>query len=492
MKLSEFVKILSQKKFIKSIINDLKGEVYLVGGALRDILLNKENKDIDLVIRLVTKDELLKQLKNFGKVNLVGESFSVIKLTANEDGLEYDLALPRMDKKNDLGGYKGFDITSDHEMAIEDDLLRRDAKVNAMAVNLNTGKFIDPTGGLDDINNKKMSMTNPDTFSDDPLRMIRVVGFSSRFGFEIEPKTMLEIQKNASKIKEISPERILIEFDKIVKKGNPALAAKLLRQTGLYNYIFGINRGINLSEFENVKTMGEFIYSLAHGAIASPSEFYKKNMKGDLDTYNEIKALEFGGKFNGGRKTVFDMYKSYPESINTKIFGEEFTNTVNYMKTNNIPLSLKEVPVNGNDLMELGYSGKQIGEVFVNLLKQIYSEKLPNDREAILNSLRSNKNVNESIYSVTADDYRSADDKRIEDAITRIVNYKDQVEDGKTRYTSNEELHDFYSDLMTIEYNNQRAFDILAKAFPSNRLSLQYSDNKEKIKNKLRAIGLFR
>jgi tRNA nucleotidyltransferase/poly(A) polymerase len=372
-------------------MNDLHGEVYIVGGSIRDYLLGKVNKDIDLVIRKISIDEIINHLNKFGRVDVVGKSFGVIKFISNEDGLEYDLALPRTEKKNDLGGYKGFDINSDSNLEIENDLLRRDAKYNAMAVNLNTGEFIDPTGGLNDINNKQTSMANPDSFKDDPLRMLRIIGFSSRFNFTIEPETMKSIQQNAAKIREISPERILKEFDKIVKKGNALTGAKLLRQTGLYNYIFGINRGINLADFNHVSNMAEFIFALTNGALPSPSEFFKTRMNGDLETYNNLKALEIGEKFPNEKKTIFDMYKVYPKSIETTMLGDEFTKMVNYMKQNNIPFSLKDVPVNGNDLMKFGFQGKAIGDAFVNILNKIYAEELPNNREDILSYVQTLK-----------------------------------------------------------------------------------------------------
>lgn len=147
-KLNNFVKILKQKPFIKSLMNDLNGDVYVVGGATRDLILNKPNKDIDMIVRNVPIDILIKQLEKFGRVDVVGKSFGVLKFI-DENGIDYDIALPRKEKPNGEGGYRGFEIQSDENLPIEDDLSRRDAKVNAMAININTGEFIDPLGGLD-------------------------------------------------------------------------------------------------------------------------------------------------------------------------------------------------------------------------------------------------------------------------------------------------------------------------------------------------------
>lgn len=472
----------------KNDVEQAGGKIYSVGGAVRDKILGRESKDLDLLITGVPLDQLEGILKKYGKVDNVGKSFGIIKFNTPELG-ELDIAIPRTETKNDAGGYQGFDVTSDHTLPIEKDLERRDFTINAIAKD-SSGLMIDPYGGQGDIEKKQIKMVNPQAFSDDPLRMLRAVQFAARFGFEIEPETMNAIQQNAAKIKEISPERILIEFDKIVKKGSPMIGAKLLRQSGLYNYIFGVNRGVNLAEFKNVSTMGEFIYSLIHGAVQSPAEFYKKNLKGDLDTYQELKALEIGGNFNGDRKTIFDMYKNDPESINTKIFGENFTNTVNYMKTNNIPLSLKEVPVNGNDLMELGFQGKQIGELFVNVLSKIYKEELPNERGAILNYLKNKNNLNENIYSLSDNDYKRIDYSNLMKIIERVINFKDRSSDGKAIYISNEELHDHFYDYYALIVNRERVNDMLS-LFDNNQHKL-FNNNRSLIYNKLKEIGLLK
>lgn len=371
----------------KNDVEKAGGKLYSVGGAVRDRLLGKESKDLDILITGIPLDQLESILSKYGKVDSVGKSFGIIKFNTPQTG-EIDIAIPRTERKNDQGGYQGFDVTSDHTLPIEKDLERRDFTINAIAKD-SSGLMIDPYGGQGDIEKKQIKMVNPQAFSDDPLRMLRAVQFAARFGFDIEPQTLASIQKNASKINEISPERILIEFDKIVKKGNQMVGAKLLRQTGLYNYIFGVNRGINLAYFKYSRTMGEFIFGLIGDAVNNPAEFYKTKLKGDLDTYNELRALEIGDEFTGNRKTVFDMYKIYPKSIDTAVFGGEFKNVVQYMRSKNIPFSLKEVPVNGNDIMELGYTGKGIGEVLVNVLNKIYKEELPNEREAILNYIKS-------------------------------------------------------------------------------------------------------
>jgi hypothetical protein len=98
-KITGFVNNLKQKPFIQSLINGLKSDVYVVGGAVRDLILNKPNKDIDLVVGKVPIDTLISQLQKFGKVDVVGKSFGVIKFI-DKDGTDYDIALPRVEKIN--------------------------------------------------------------------------------------------------------------------------------------------------------------------------------------------------------------------------------------------------------------------------------------------------------------------------------------------------------------------------------------------------------
>ena len=392
--LINFINNLKQKPFIQSLINN-GGEVLAIGGVVRDLILNKPNKDIDLIVRKIPIDTLISILRKFGKVDVVGKSFGVIKFV-DSDGTDYDIALPRVDRKNDEGGYRGFDVQSDENLPIEDDLMRRDARFNAMAININTGKFIDPLGGLEDIKNKQISAANPDAFSDDPLRMMRMIGFASRFGFKIEPETMKMIQDNASRIKEIPPERILTELDKIVKKGSPIIGAQLLIQTGLFQQIFGKPMKIS-ALFNRVKTMGEFIFLLSN--VENPAEFYRTNLKGDIDTYKEIKALQMA--FDSGeatnlieaRSVAHNMYVTSPQSLNSLIIPDVIRTVAQELLQGKYPKTIGELAINGNDLIKLGLKGKEIGDMLKSLLLKVYSNNIRNNRDDFLADVRRILNV---------------------------------------------------------------------------------------------------
>lgn len=387
--LNDFILKLKEKPFIYSLINNLNSEVYAVGGVVRDLILNKPNKDIDLIIRNLPIDKLIKELQKFGKVDVVGKSFGVLKFI-DSDGLDYDIALPRREKPTGEGGYHGFDIQSDPNLSIEDDLSRRDAKFNAMAINLKTGKFIDPLGGLDDIENNQISAANSEAFSDDPLRMLRIVGFASRFGFTIEPNTMKMIQNNASRIKEIPPERILVELDKIVKKGDKLIGVDLLKKSGLFKEIFGNDLNLNKSEpWNQVKDMGEFIFLMTKNILNNPAEFYLKNLKGDINSHKEIKAFEMAFKNNINnsliaRSIANNMYSVSPSSLDSEILPQNIKFAAEELLQSKYPKTLGELAVNGNDLMTLGLKGKEIGGTLKMMLLKIYSDSVKNDKEELL------------------------------------------------------------------------------------------------------------
>lgn len=375
----------------KQEVEQLGGKIHSVGGAVRDEFLGKESKDLDILITGIPMDKLEQILSKYGRVDAVGKSFGVLKFKPRGATEDIDIAIPRTEKPTGAGGHQGFDVTSDHALPIEKDLERRDFTINAIAKDIN-GNIIDPYGGQEDLKNKIIRVVNPEAFADDPLRMLRAVQFASRFGFKIEPKTMLLIQNNAQRIKEIPPERILTEFDKIIKKGNKLTGALLLKSTGLLRNIFGADAGLLIGNnvWENIQTIGEFIWMLSHNLVQNPAEFYRNNLKGDIDTYKEIKALQMAFESSEAtnlieaRSVVHNMYLSSPQSIQSKILPNVIKTAAQELLQGKYPKTVGELAINGNDLMSLGLKGKAIGDTLKSLLLKIYSNKIRNNREELL------------------------------------------------------------------------------------------------------------
>jgi tRNA nucleotidyltransferase/poly(A) polymerase/ribosomal protein S18 acetylase RimI-like enzyme len=450
-KIENFIGFMRKKPFIVSLINDLNGEVFAVGGVPRDLILNKSNKDIDLVVRNVPIETLINTLKKYGKVDLVGKSYGVLKFIDSSDGLDYDVTLPRTEKPTGAGGYRGFEVQSDEHLEIVDDLSRRDSKINAMAININTGKFIDPLGGLDDIEKKQISMANSEAYSDDPLRMLRTIMFASRFGFTIEPETLEQIKKNAYRVKEISPERILTEFDKIIKKGNILMGVELLVETGIFAHIFGKNikpSKIESRDFPGVRTMGEFIFLMSYGVVENSAEFFKTNLKGDIDTYNEIKALELAFNVNltnedmpnvAARSIVHNMYLFSPNSLQSQIIPEQIEIAAKELLSGRYPKTVNELAINGNDMMKAGLKGKEIGDMQKSILIRIYADKVRNTKEDLL-SLLPKSTITEELIPYDVDGMNYDDD---DDSIDMDVAYDRAMEiakDNNINILSNKEL----------------------------------------------------
>lgn len=381
----------------KEDIEGMGGKIYSVGGAVRDEFLGKESKDLDILITGVPFDHLEELLAHYGKVDAVGKSFGILKFKPHGSVEDIDIAIPRTERATGEGGHKGFEVSSDHNLPIEKDLERRDFTINAIAKDTN-GHIIDPFGGQKDLQRKIIRIVNPEAFSDDPLRMLRAVQFAARFGFVIEPKTKQMISSNAARIKEIPAERILTELDKIVKKGDVLYGADLLRETGLYEQIFGSKPSPeyeswwDLDAWDHVKTLGEYVFLLSYPAVDKPSEFYKTNLKGDIPTQKEISALDIAYSENfdnpiKNRIIVHNMYSMSPASLDSGIVSPQLKRAIQELKSGKYPKGLKELAINGNDLMQLGLKGKELGNTLKSLLVKVYSDKVKNTKEELLRSL---------------------------------------------------------------------------------------------------------
>jgi poly(A) polymerase len=230
-KISKIVSDLSTESNIKS---------YLVGGCVRDLMLNPSADSIDIDIMVegdgISFAKLLAKKMNVPKV-VPFPKFATAKIPYHE--YEIEVASARLES---------YDKSSRNPSSIQisniqDDLLRRDFTINAMAISLNEnnfGEFFDPFNGMEDLKNKILKTPlNPDnTFSDDPLRMMRACYFASKLSLEIEPECLLSIQNNSERISIVSQERITNELFKILGTDRPSIGLNILQQSGLMEYVF--------------------------------------------------------------------------------------------------------------------------------------------------------------------------------------------------------------------------------------------------------------
>ena len=198
-------------RFAYALLNDFPdGEVYLVGGAVRDAILNRECKDFDFVVRGIPSGELEKWLASQGQVDFVGRNFGVYKfLPAGHSSPQnefIDIALPRTEEtvRDSQGGYRDFEISTHPFLPILYDLERRDFTINAIAYELRSQTLYDPYNGIKDIERQLIRAVGEPTlrFGEDLSRMLRGLRFAIQLKFTIEEKTWSSILENIHRINE--------------------------------------------------------------------------------------------------------------------------------------------------------------------------------------------------------------------------------------------------------------------------------------------------
>ncbi len=212
------------------------GKVYVVGGAVRDVLRGSEPKDIDLMVGGLPEHEVNDILSKLpGHVDVTGKRFGVYRY--RHDGHEVEIALPRQDKYETSQRGKGI-ITVDHHLPVEKDLQRRDFTVNSMAVDLDNGELIDPHGGQRDLEKNILRTSHPDSFREDPTRLVRALIAHSRFGLHPDETTRAEMAANAHLLRGESPDALNSHLDKLFASHSPAAALRLAHDTGVLKHLF--------------------------------------------------------------------------------------------------------------------------------------------------------------------------------------------------------------------------------------------------------------
>lgn len=233
---------------------ELKLETYLIGGFVRDKILGRHTKDADIVCagdgielaKAVAKrfspEPQVNFFKNFGTAQIYTHNFDIEFVGARKESYRHHSRKPEVAPGT-----------------LQDDQNRRDFTINALAISLNKkdfGQLSDPFGGINHLREKLIiTPLEPDqTFSDDPLRMMRAIRFATQLHFTIAEDTFASIKKNAERIKIISQERITDELNKIILAGKPSIGFDLLYKSGLLKIIFP--KMVDLAGAENIDGKG--------------------------------------------------------------------------------------------------------------------------------------------------------------------------------------------------------------------------------------------
>ena len=243
---------------------ELNVESYVIGGFVRDLILERDfKKDIDVVAvgsgielalkvsQLIPNKPKVQVFKNYGTAMLRFEDTEIEFVGARKESYQFESRNPVVENGT-----------------LQDDQDRRDFTINALAISLNSsnyGDLLDPFDGLKDIANKVLKTPlDPDiTYSDDPLRMMRAIRFANQLNFEIEENSLQSITKNAERIKIISGERIVDELNKILSTPKPSIGFLLLYKTGLLDILLPELTALNnVEEIEGQTHKNNFYHTL--------------------------------------------------------------------------------------------------------------------------------------------------------------------------------------------------------------------------------------
>jgi len=217
------------------------GSLFVVGGRVRDEIraeaegVEAPALDSDYLVVGLSTDELVNRLLPLGRVDVVGASFSVLKLTA--DGQTVDVATPRRERSVGVG-HRDFDVESGPSISLEEDLARRDFRMNMIARAIPAGAVVDPFGGEADIRAHRIDILKPQSFQEDPLRMLRAAQFAARLGYEITPAVRAAMTEAAPLVQSVSAERVHDEFVKLLQASKPSIGLELLREAGVLVFLW--------------------------------------------------------------------------------------------------------------------------------------------------------------------------------------------------------------------------------------------------------------
>ena len=314
---------------ISNVGNEIGQDAFVIGGYVRDQLLNRETKDIDIVAigsgidfakktAKKLKSSPIKVFKSFGTAMIIVDDIEVQFVGARKESYRSNSRNPKVETGT-----------------FEEDQKRRDFTINALAISLNSkdyGQLIDPFNGLNDLKNKilKTPLDPNLTFSDDPLRMMRAIRFSSQLDFKIEKETLNAISKNADRIKIVAQERITEELNKIILSKRPSSGFKLLEETGLLKIIFpefqllkgieNINGKSHKDNFYHTLKVLDNILPFSNGNLwlrwaALLHDIAKPNTK----RFNSTQGWTFHGHEDKGARMVPSIFRKLKLPLDNKM-----------------------------------------------------------------------------------------------------------------------------------------------------------------------------
>ncbi|WP_180753300.1 CCA tRNA nucleotidyltransferase [Anaerococcus sp. Marseille-P3625] len=418
---------------------------YLVGGCLRDSLLNKESHDVDICTQALP-DEILEVFKDYKTID-IGKKFGTIKVIYGD--FEYEITTMRKESSyNDKRHPDKVDFTKD----IVEDLKRRDFTINAMAKRKD--EIIDPFDGQADLKKKIIRAVGDPVarINEDLLRSLRAVRFATSLDFQIEENLKKAIKNKASSINEISKERIREEINKILLSNKPSRGIRLLDELGLLEFIFpevfrtkGFNQhstfhkddvyNHSLNVLDKTKAnLNIRMAALYHDVGKIDTFFLDENGEGRFFGHQKVsenslrerlKILKYSNKFiedttilvrrhmdntntytkksvrkllrNLGEENLLNLFDLQKADVLSTTFSDASNidlglKILEEVKNDEIPKNRSEIAINGKDLILLGYKeGVELGNKLKDIENLIYDEKLKNNKDDIIKYIKENR-----------------------------------------------------------------------------------------------------
>lgn len=378
-------------EYVRVVLNRLSvsGErAYIVGGSLRDMLLSKTPHDFDLA----SSAEPMRVCEIFSDMRVIKTGLSHGTVTVLSSGQPIEITTFRVD-----GEY--LDMRRPESVVftrrIEDDLSRRDFTVNAMAYNENDG-LIDLFCGEDDLKNRIIrTVGDPyERFSEDALRIMRAFRFSAQLGFDIEEKTLEAAGALADRLSFIARERIFTELTKLICSPHPDVPLMQMRSSGILSHVFSdftpSDRAISLLSTADTDELTRLavLFCDTDGDVAR----------------NELTLLKASGKQRASAAIVDAARLTYSTRADmarlrarlgenadialrlSVLLGNSPATSLDLL-SDNTPCSISELAIGGDELVALGYSGREIGKALAYLLDQVINDPSLNTRESLLGLL---------------------------------------------------------------------------------------------------------
>ncbi len=434
-----FMQLSSEVKFVLNRLNEAGYEAYLVGGSVRDFLLNKHNKDIDITTNAIP-EEVKRIFVDFPVID-TGIKHGTVTILYNN--LPIEITTYRIDGEyQDSRHPKEVKFTS----SLKEDLSRRDFTINAMAYN---NELIDYYGGRDDLKNKMLrAVGNPNKrFEEDALRILRGLRFASNLGFSIEEKTILAMRENKLLLKNISSERIQNElnaillgdyvkdvmldyydiFEVILPEITPCVCFDQHNSHHIYDVYAHIIVAVSSAVKDKVVRLALLFHDLGKPESFSLDEnknghFYRHAEKSEIIARNILNRLKYDNESKRQILTLIryhdailqddvkqvkrwlnrlgedmfrklievqigDNFAQHPKHRDRQVTLNNIKKLIDQIIAENNCFSLRQLAVNGYDMIELGYEKFQIKSALQYLLNAVINNEVENERDKLIKYL---------------------------------------------------------------------------------------------------------